>query len=70
MQQRLAEGRGDVGSGECWIALGIPARDRSARNTARLAECLEALGFRRAEDQPKARSHAGVLWTRVIQHTA
>lgn len=61
----LAGDREELWSSECWIALGIASRDRGARFTMRLAECLEALGFKRAEEQPRLGDHRGTRWIRA-----
>ncbi|MGE0830480.1 MAG: VapE domain-containing protein, partial [Hyphomonadaceae bacterium] len=59
----LAE-RDEIFSAECWAALDIPSRERDQRKTQRLADCLAALGFERAEAQHNTRGRRGVRWVR------
>jgi|CXWL01.1.fsa_nt_gi hypothetical protein len=60
----LTQGRNEVWSAECWKALEVAPRDRGGRYSMRLAECLESLRFRRAEDQPSVGNALGVRWVR------
>lgn len=59
----LAEGD-EVWTAPCWQALEIPKGARDRVKIQRLAECLEALGFERAEYQAKRGSLLGTRWVR------
>jgi hypothetical protein len=55
----------EVWSTQCWVALGIEAGSRDKSRQKRLAECLEAMGYERAEAQAPRGSHLGTRWTRT-----